>query len=105
MSEQLGLFGPIAPVPVVEPAKVGVRWSRYTGARQQCTHCVRAAHERRGRGALDIRSARERRVSDDGELLLCRDHAAIRRAADERAGLIGKAAKKTPTRRRTREAS
>ncbi|WP_223874364.1 hypothetical protein, partial [Salinispora mooreana] len=68
-----------------------VRWGGYGPARRvQCQHCVLVAHERGGAGGVDIRTASRRRVSGDGELLLCVAHGDVQHAADVQAGLIGR---------------
>ena len=104
--EQFTLFGPPVPVEVAPPRKVdGVQWASYNPVkRQQCHHCVLVTHERGGTGPVDIRTAKRRRTTADGELLLCKEHADIQHAKDEAAGLVGKD-KKVATRRKQRPAS
>ncbi len=104
--EQFSLFGPPVPVEVAPPRKVeGVQWASYNPVkRQPCHHCQLVTHEKRGAGPVDIRSAKRRRVTADGELLLCKDHRDIQYATDEAAGLVGKD-KKTATKRKQRPAS
>jgi len=104
--EQFTLFGPPVPVEVAPPRKVdGVQWASYhPRSRVQCQHCVLTTHEKRGAGPVDIRTAKRRRTTADGELLLCKEHADIQYAKDEAAGLVGKD-KKTATRRKQRPAS
>ncbi|MET7867953.1 hypothetical protein [Micromonospora taraxaci] len=104
--EQFSLFGPPEPVAVAAPRKVdGVQWASYHPVKRvQCQHCVQVTHERKGAGPVDIRTARRRRTTSDGELLLCLDHADILHAEDEAAGLVGKN-KTTATKRKQRPAS
>ena len=83
------LFGEPDRPPETVPATVAVRWSSYHPAnRVQCAHCVRLVHARHGAGPVDIRTARRRRISPDGELLLCTQHAEIKHAEDVKARLV-----------------
>lgn len=99
--EQFSLFGPPEPVIVAAPRKVdGVQWSSYHPVKRvQCQHCVLVTHERRGAGPVDIRTAKRRRTSADGELLLCKEHGDILHAQDEAAGLVGKGKTVAPKRK------
>lgn len=104
--EQFTLFGAPVPVEVAPPRKVdGARWSSYHPVnRVPCHHCLLVTHEQGGAGPVDIRTARHKRVTADGELLLCHGHRDIQYAEDEAAGLVGKD-KKTATKRKQRPAS
>lgn len=96
MSEQLGLFGPPEPVAVAAPKPLkGVRWFDYRVIKpEKCAHCLLAAHQARNNAwQPNLQTARFRRQADDGDLLLCRDHAGIKKSADLAAGLIGKGRK------------
>lgn len=92
MTDQLSLFEDVPAVPVKVPRPVvGVRWSDYHVAKHvQCDHCVKVVHERGGAGPVDIREARRKRATADGDLLLCHPHAQIQHDADVAAGLVGK---------------
>jgi hypothetical protein len=87
--ETLPLFGePDRPL-VIAPPAVPVRWSSYHPTnRVQCAQCVQLVHAHRGAGPVDIRTARRRRVSPNGELLLCAQHAEIKHAEDVKARLV-----------------
>lgn len=76
MIEILPLFGEPERPEVLPPPPVGVRWvNRHVVNRVQCAHCVQVAHALGGAGPVDIRAAVRRRVSADGDLLLCSAHA------------------------------
>lgn len=92
MTETIPLFGEPEPVKVEQPPVViGVKWTRYSARTHvQCVHCVDMVHARRGVGPVDIRTARFRRVTADGELLLCGEHGRLKREQDEEAGLVRK---------------
>lgn len=87
---QPSLFGGVPPAPVKEPKPVvGVRWSDYRPAKHvQCDDCVALAHEAAGVGS--ILGARRKRVTADGQLVLCRPHAEVRHERDVRQGRVGR---------------
>jgi hypothetical protein len=88
--ETMPLFGEPEPVEVERPPVViGVKWTSYSARTHvQCMQCVDIVHARRGIGHVDIRIARFRRVTADGELLLCGEHGRLKREEDEEAGLV-----------------
>lgn len=102
MTDQLSLFEDVPATPVKTPRPVvGVRWSDYKLVRHvQCDHCVAVVHEAGGAG--EIRGARRKRATADGDLLLCDAHAQIQLEQDKAAGLVGRG-KKVGDNKRTRQ--
>lgn len=85
--KQAALFETPIPEPLVTPkgASTGlgpVRYTKYSG-KFKCDDCVLWLHERgqQGLGAPPARFARQRRAQGDSVVLLCHEHANLRKEA------------------------